>query len=186
MTCRIIGGNLRDLSYIASNLRPEDKAEVDCQLDEWTPAGLALGAMQGFAYVAVLDGNPEAAFGAAENRSGLWTIWCWGSKRVHRCVPRITRFCWDVLMPDVMARGALRGEARPLASNDLACRWLDRLGATRQGLLKSYGKNGEDFVLYEWVRSDFEPILFKKVENNVRIQNPEAAESAASPEGADA
>lgn len=174
MTCRIIGGNLRDLSYVASNLRPEDHAEIDCQLDEWSPAMLALSAMQGMAYIAELDGNPEAAFGAAENRSGLWTIWCWGSKRVHRCVPRITKFCWQVLMPDVMSAGALRGEARPLASNDMACRWLDRLGATRQCLLKSYGKNGEDFVLYSWVRSDFEPILARK-SDYVPLQSSQAA-----------
>jgi hypothetical protein len=71
MTARIIGGNLRDLSYIAANLRPEDRAEIDCQLDDWSPVTLALHAMQGPAYVVELDGNPEAAFGAAELRSGL-------------------------------------------------------------------------------------------------------------------
>lgn len=177
MTVRIIGANLRDLSYIASNLRPDDKAEIDCQLDEWTPAGLALAAMQGFAYVAVLDGNPEAAFGAAENRSGLWTAWSWGSKRMWRCVPRITKFFYEVLGPDVAARGAWRVEARALAANDMALRWLRRLGAHERCHLPGYGKNGEDFILFDWTRETW---------NNVHSQNPEAAESAASPEGPDA
>ena len=31
---RIIPATLRDLSYIAANLRPEDRAEIDCQLDQ--------------------------------------------------------------------------------------------------------------------------------------------------------
>jgi len=177
VTVRIIGANLRDLSYIASNLRPDDKAEIDCQLDEWTPAGLALAAMQGFAYVAVLDGNPEAAFGAAENRSGLWTAWSWGSKRMWRCVPRITKFFYEVLGPDVAARGAWRVEARALAANDMALRWLRRLGAHERCHLPGYGKNGEDFILFDWTRETW---------NNVHSQNPEAAESAASPEGPDA
>lgn len=75
MTVRIIPATLRDLSYIAANLRPEDRAEIDCQLDHWSPALLALTALQGFAYVAELGGNPEAGFGAAEQRGGLWIAW---------------------------------------------------------------------------------------------------------------
>lgn len=177
MTCRIIGGNLRDLSYIAANLRPEDKAEIDCQLDDWTPAALALGAMQGFAYVAELDGNPEAAFGAAENRSGLWTAWSWGSRRMWRCVPRITTFFYEVLGPDVAAQGAWRVEARALAANDMALRWLRRLGANERCHLPGYGKNGEDFILFDWTRETW---------NHVPFQNAQAAEGAASPEDADA
>ncbi|MER8486265.1 hypothetical protein [Mesorhizobium sp. M1322] len=47
MTVRIIPATLRDLSYIAANLRTEDRAEIDCQLDHWSPALLALTALQG-------------------------------------------------------------------------------------------------------------------------------------------
>ena len=34
MTLRIIPATLRDLSYIAANLRAEDRAEIDCQIDQ--------------------------------------------------------------------------------------------------------------------------------------------------------
>ncbi|WP_246683433.1 hypothetical protein [Mesorhizobium sp. B2-1-3A] len=162
MTVRIIGGNLRDLSYIAANLRPEDHAEVDCQLDDWTPATLALTAMQGFAYVAELDGNPEAAFGAGELRSGLWIAWSWGTVRMRRCVPRITEFFYAVLGPDVAARGAWRVEARALAGNDLAVRWLSRLGATERCHLTGYGRNGEDFILFDWTRETWANVSLSK------------------------
>ena len=84
MTLRIIPATLRDLSYIAANLRPQDRAEIDCQLDHWSPALLAFTALQGFAYVAELDGNPEAGFGAAEQRSGLWIAWSWGTRALAR------------------------------------------------------------------------------------------------------
>jgi hypothetical protein len=152
MTVRIIGGNLRDLSYIAANLRPEDHAEIDCQLDDWTPATVALAALQGFAYVCELDGNPEAAFGAGEIRSGLWIAWSWGTKRMRRCVPRITQFFYEVLGPQVAAQGAHRVEARAMAGNDLAVRWLNRLGATERCPLPGYGRNGETFLLFDWTR----------------------------------
>ena len=101
MPIRIVPATLRDLSYIAANLRSEDRAEIDCQLDHWSPALLALTALQGFAYVAELDGNPEAGFGAAEQRSGLWIAWSWGTRRMKRCVPEITRFFHAVLGPQV-------------------------------------------------------------------------------------
>ncbi|MER8835250.1 hypothetical protein [Mesorhizobium sp. M0909] len=153
MTLRIIPATLRDLSYIAANLRPEDRAEIDCQLDNWSPALLALTSLQGFAYVAELDGNPEAGFGAAEQRSGLWIAWSWGTRRMRRCVPAITEFFHAVLGPEVAARGAWRVEARALAANGLALRWLARLGATQRCRLPGYGRNGEDFLLYDWTRS---------------------------------
>ncbi|RVD55700.1 hypothetical protein EN828_27050 [Mesorhizobium sp. M2D.F.Ca.ET.185.01.1.1] len=155
MPIRIVPATLRDLSYIAANLRAEDRAEIDCQLDHWTPALLALTALQGFAYVAELDGNPEAGFGAAEQRSGLWIAWSWGTRRMKRCVPEITRFFHAVLGPQVAARGAWRVEARALADNDLALRWLDRLGATRRCRLPGYGRTGEDFFLHDWTRESW-------------------------------
>lgn len=156
MRCRIVGATLRDLSYIGANLRPDDYREIDCQLDEWNPTFLAAISMRGLAWVAELDGNPEAAFGAHEHRKGLWIVWSWGTRKIGRCIPTITHFATTQMMPFVLSQGALRGEARAIADNQLAHRWLERLGARRQGLLESYGKNGEDFILYEWVRSQFD------------------------------
>lgn len=161
MTARVIGATIRDLTYILATLRHEDRAEIDCQFDEWHPEMIALQALQGPAYVAELDGNPEAAFGAAEIRKGLWIAWSWGRPRMWRCVPLMTRFFFAVLGPDVAAQGAWRVEARPLASNEVALRWLRRLGATERCLLPAYGKNGEDFMLYDWTREQWSALQQK-------------------------
>jgi len=60
-----------------------------------------------------------------------------------------------VLGPQVAARGAFRVEARALAANELALRWLGRLGATQRCRLPGYGKNSEDFFLNDWTREAF-------------------------------
>ncbi|RWO29902.1 MAG: hypothetical protein EOS10_21300 [Mesorhizobium sp.] len=180
MTVRIISATLRDLSYIAANLRLEDRTEIDCQFDEWSPALLALTALQGFAYVAELNGNPEAGFGAAEQRGGLWIAWSWGTRRMKRCVPGMTEFFHAVLGPQVAAHGAWRVEARALASNELALRWLARLGATQRCRLPGYGRNGEDFLLYDWTRSsDFGSSDFGESWNHVPFSKAAGAEAAA-------
>ncbi|RWN57779.1 hypothetical protein [Mesorhizobium sp.] len=180
MTVRIISATLRDLSYIAANLRLEDRTEIDCQFDEWSPALLALTALQGFAYVAELNGNPEAGFGAAEQRGGLWIAWSWGTRRMKRCVPGMTEFFHAMLGPQVAAHGAWRVEARALASNELALRWLARLGATQRCRLPGYGRNGEDFLLYDWTRSsDFGSSDFGESWNHVPFSKAAGAEAAA-------
>ncbi|WP_027154395.1 hypothetical protein [Mesorhizobium sp. WSM2561] len=180
MTVRIVSATLRDLSYIAANLRSEDRTEIDCQFDEWSPALLALTALQGFAYVAELNGNPEAGFGAAEQRGGLWIAWSWGTRRMKRCVPGMTEFFRAVLGPQVAAHGAWRVEARALATNELALRWLARLGATQRCRLPGYGKNGEDFLLYDWTRSsDFGSSDFGESWNHVPFSKAAGAEAAA-------
>jgi hypothetical protein len=158
LKARIVGATLRDLTYIASNMRPEDRQEVECQIEQWDTAMIALAAMQGFAYVVELGGNPEAAFGACEQRQGLWVAWSWGTKRMPRCVPAITRFFHAVLGDQVSRSGAWRVEARPIAGNELAVRWLKRLGATERCLLPAYGKNGEDFLLFDWTRESWSKV----------------------------
>jgi hypothetical protein len=155
MTVRIVGGNVRDLSYIAANLRPQDRAEIDCQVPDWHPVHLALSALQGQAYIVEVDGNPEAAFGAGEKRKGLWVAWSWGTPRIKRAVPYISRFIRDVMGPDILAKGANRVEAFAMAGNGLAERWLTDLGATRRCDLPDYGINGEPFILFDWTRESW-------------------------------
>jgi len=77
-------------------------------------------------------------------------------------VPSITRFFYQVLGPNVAAAGAWRVEARPLAGNELAIRWLERLGATQRCDLRGYGKNGEDFLLFDWTRESWNDVLLQQ------------------------
>ncbi|TIU13080.1 MAG: hypothetical protein E5W40_08835, partial [Mesorhizobium sp.] len=67
-----------------------------------------------------------------------------------------------VLGPQVAARGAWRVGARALAANELALRWLARLGATERCRLPGYGRNGETFILYDWTRESWNHVPFSK------------------------
>lgn len=150
-------------------MRPSDYEEVEAQVDDFDPALIAAWALRDQAYCVEIDGNPEAGFGAGLMRSGYFVAWSWGSRRMWRCVPHITRFVRDVMVPTIYEAGGWRVEARALASNEQACRWLERMGAERQGLLENFGKNGEDFILYQWTR------------NRHDVLCREAAEASAAP-----
>jgi hypothetical protein len=155
VTVRIIGATLRDLSYCAANMRPEDRAEIDAQHSGWTPTGLAALHLRDHAYCALIDGNPEAAFGAGRIFDHLFIAWSFMTRRGWRAVPRMTAFVREAMFPAILEAGAQRVEARALASNVSARRWLKKLGATEDCELENYGRNGESFILYSWTRSRF-------------------------------
>lgn len=158
MSARIVAANLRDLSYVASRLRPEDEREAACQFEQWSPAMLAAISLKDHAYVVEVDGNPEAAFGAcATAHRGLWVAWSWGSVRMWRAVPVVTQFVRSVMIPDIIEQGCWRCEARAMVENTGAHRWLKRMGAKQHSEpLIGWGKNGEDFLLFDWTRKDIE------------------------------
>ena len=142
---------------MASRLRPEDEREVACQFEQWSPAFLAQISLKDHAYVVEVAGNPEAAFGACSmTHKGLWVAWSWGSVQIWRAVPVITRFVRDVMIPDIIAQGCWRCEARAMAENTGAHRWLKRMGAVERCDLLGWGKGGETFKLFDWTREDIE------------------------------
>jgi hypothetical protein len=154
--------NLRDLSYVASHMRASDRAEVEAQIDEWSAAHVAALSLRDYAYVVELDGNPEAAFGCGQVRRGYWCAWSWGSDRLAKCLPVMIRFITEELQPAVYEAGALRVEARALASHKQARRFLERIGGQFCCELPAYGKNGEDFVMYQWTRKSYVPVQYPK------------------------
>lgn len=152
---------LRDLTFIAANLRMEDVEEVQAFIGPFDPVDLAFRAFYGSgpenAFVARLDGVPCAALGAAPGGSPqahVWQAWCWGSPRLPRAVPAITRWMRDVGRPLYEARGCVRMECRSLATHRLSGRWLPKTGATLEGRLRRYGHAGEDFLLWSWLRGE--------------------------------
>lgn len=151
----IIPASFRDLSYIAAHIRPEDREEVECQTGPLHYVDLAAMHYRDNANVALVNGNPEAAFGASRIAGDhYWTAWMWGTKRIRRAVPAIGHYVRNTMIPELLDRGAMRVEARALATHHSAQRWLEAMGATRRCDLPCFGMNGESFVLYDWTRDE--------------------------------
>ena len=154
MTVTIVPATVRDVTYIAADMRPDDWREIACQVhDGVTPGQIAAAAVaHGESYVATLDGQPVAAFGVMPATVNVLTIWAWGTPRTRRVVPAITRFTIADLVPRWLAAGITRVEARSIAGHDAAHRWLRALGTTETAL-PEWGKGGEAFILFAWTRA---------------------------------
>lgn len=150
----IARARLREVSFVAAHMREADRREIWCQWPDRDAATLAWAMTRSspaHCWAAFERGSPVAAFGLAEQHPGLWQAWAFGTDRLRRAVPAITRHGFEVIRPDLIARSANRVEARSIVGHDIAHRWLESLGARRQCLLQRWGRNGEDFVLYAWV-----------------------------------
>jgi len=152
-------GTLRDVSFIAANMRDEDWREIHASgpMDDRAEAGIMCHIASEFSWTAWIKDDPVCAFGFA--RSGLpwvWSAWAFGTDRMKRAVPAVTRFGRETASRLLLEAGARRCEIRSIADHDLAHRWLQGLGAHLECELPGYGRNGETFVLYSWLKGDWE------------------------------
>ena len=108
-------------------------------------------------YCAWHRGSPVGAFGfAAASYSGtVWCAWAFGTRRLKRAIPAISRFGVETMAPRLLHAGVKRLEVRSIADHDVAHRWLARLGARRDGELSAWGRCGETFFLWSWTDKEW-------------------------------
>lgn len=151
-------GSVRDVTFVAANMRDADKREIFCQRKDQDVQALAMTMVYVspiHCYAAFEGCSPVAAFGASEQHPNMWTAWAFGTRKLRRAIPAITRHIRRHIVQALLYCGANRVEVRSIADHDVAHRWLENLGAEREALLRGFGKGGEDFVLYAWRRDQF-------------------------------
>lgn len=156
MTVTIAPATIRDVSFIASNLRPADRRELLCQMPPGIDAATiaALCVHPGSSFVAYDDGHPAMAFGLAPLTlaGNVLSAWAFGTRRAARTIAEIGRFLadwdWD---------GVTLVTAWSLASHTVAHRWMQALGA-RLECSAPWGRDGEMFHLFAW-RADSLPAM---------------------------
>ena len=160
----IVPATLRDLTFIAANMRAEDWREIACQFPEGITRTeiAALAGQFGESWVAVSSAQPVAAFGAAPLTCNVLTGWAWGTRRMRRAVPAITRFMREDCAPRWVDAGITRLEARSIAGHDEAHKWMRALGADEQPC-PEWGRDGEDFILFSWTKErQWKPMTVKR------------------------
>ncbi|WP_419911972.1 hypothetical protein [Hoeflea sp.] len=147
--------NLRDVSWIAANMRASDKEEIYCQLPaRATPEIVAQYSLSSSeAWTVKRNGFLFAAFGFQQMSEGVLNGWAYGRDGMERCILEITRFVFTYKVPEWLQAGIRRIEVRTIESHVSAHRWLEAAGAERVCALDEWGKNGERFLLYAWVCS---------------------------------
>jgi hypothetical protein len=96
------------------------------------------------------DGEPVAVNGVVPVRPGVVIAGAFGTDKWRRIIKSMTRWSLDFVIPVLKTANYHRGEAYVLASHTDSRRWIEMLGGEVEALLKGYGRNREDFLLYAW------------------------------------
>lgn len=166
---------LRDMSFIAANMREADRREIGAIIQE-SPTVIACmlyEASPGFRWVAWLDGQPVCAFGVSTMFAGLGSGWALGTKDMPHVMRAVTRFCLQKA-----ARYAVRAfrriEVRTAVDHDLSHAWLRCLGFVREGIAVDYGTGGLDFATYAATHKSARTVIKRTFARNAKSEQEDA------------
>ena len=141
------------LKHIVSNLRPRDRAEIFALRwhDDEDQLVFELCQVAGDLWkLWTLDGEPVAVNGVVPVRPGVVIAGAFGTNKWRSIIRPMTRWSLDFVIPCLKASNYHRGEAYVLAANTDSRRWIELLGGEVETLLRGYGRQREDFLLYAW------------------------------------
>lgn len=135
----------RDFAELSALNWTDDREELaDTLADRYKDAGLMCGWS---------GGKPICIGGVLETRPNVCSLLFFATNDFPEIALEITKFIKQRLFPPIIAAGAIRIDALALDGYEHIHRWLGTLGLHPEtGPLKNFGKRGESFVYYAWVR----------------------------------
>jgi hypothetical protein len=143
---------LSAVTAIARSMRAADRREIfACRFRE-DPDELAAQvlAVATCGFVAWSPAQPVAVVAAVEAWPGFWRVAMFATDQWPRVAASTTRAVRRAMIPALLVAGGRRAECCSDAEHQDAHRWLVRLGFVPEARLWSYGKRGEDFILFAW------------------------------------
>lgn len=151
---KLVNLNAPDLLYICDNMRDMDRREI--YATRWTenPEHLvdAIMIVPELGWIAKNDdGVPVAAMGVIPMWDGVWSLWMFATDKWQEVSLSVTKFVKRALPQGMADAGIHRAQCYSSAQHSVAHAWLRMLGADKESEVKSYGKNGEDFIVFSWL-----------------------------------
>lgn len=144
--------NYKDLLYVARRMRAIDRREVYALRWRSDPAEFAqdiVGSCILGGIVLGKAGKPASALGGLEMWPGVWQVWMIATDNWQDVKWTTTRYAQRILSHLVLANSH-RAECHSSEEHKEAHRWLEYLGAQREGVLCRYGRKKENFYTYAW------------------------------------
>lgn len=154
---RIDAATPADVRHVAENMRESDEREFLAVNWVQTRAELVEGLVRRYAkapeaIVARDNAHQPIAIGALiEQRPNVATLLFFATDRFPEIAVPLTRFIRRRLFPAHQRAGVHRIECAAADREDVR-RWLEALGLSHEAEMRGYGKAGETFHQYAWVK----------------------------------
>jgi hypothetical protein len=142
-----------EIAFVINNLREKSRQDIFWATDA-TPEFYIefLARPVGFKWVIYHEKEPAALIGAMPRHKGVWSLFGMGTDKWTKVWRLVTLVARRDMMRAVSDAGAHRAECLSPAEHGDTHRWLRMLGATHEAPMPGYGKNGEDYILFSWLK----------------------------------
>lgn len=148
------------LLYIIQNMRAADREEIfathydtpeeDRDADYATL--ITYSVKRGVGWIIYSGREPVAVLGMDLMWPGVACVWMFATDSWLSVCLGLTRFARQTIIPLLNDAGIHRAQCWSQDGHGVAHRWLESLGATFETMVPGYGKNGEAFCLFAWVK----------------------------------
>lgn len=145
---------LAEIKYVLDNLSPKSREDILPVMDYSTDflAHYYFEHPMAYQWVFYNAGKPAAFLGSCRSHGDVWSVYGMGTadwKAVWRLVTLVAK---RDMMQAVLDAGAHRAHCLSPASHEDTHKWLRYLGATHEAAMPRYGKNGEDYIMFSWLK----------------------------------
>ena len=151
-------GNVGSIYNVALNMRQKDYEEIVALSFCESRKELADQLSRSWAghKTTIVCGTKEhgaiAAFTYIPMRKGVWSLGLFATNNFQKIHLSLTKLIINSIIPILDKAKAHRVEAQSIDGYEAVHNWLKFLGLNEESVLKSYGRNGEDFINFAWVR----------------------------------
>jgi hypothetical protein len=143
--------------YVSLKMRERDFKELSAVNFDMTREELASSLAERFgsfpfAFSFCLDDEPVCIWVGITTHPGVWSIGLWATPKFPKIAKFVTKMCVTHIFQAIMETGCHRIECKSIVGYNAVHKWLLFLGFRQsEHKLEKYGKNGEDFLIFEWI-----------------------------------
>ena len=149
-----------DVFHVAKNMRERDYEEISCLTFTKNREELAGYLAKSYAQhqnvyaVGTTKDGPIAILAYILLRPGVWSLGLFATDKFQKVGRFLTKTIIRDIIPALDSANAHRVEAHSIEGYSEIHRWLEFLGLRREAMIEGYGKNGENFIPFAYVRSE--------------------------------
>lgn len=150
------GTGLIELLRVCYKLPTDEREQYEAFTgNEFSPEDLAAGlyTTQGPRWTVLAGEEPVLIAGFTLVRPGVWQDWAVTTPEAWQKHWRSVTKTARRVMDEMLQQGAHRLQCVSLASRIHAHRWYRPLGLEQEGVLRGYGVNGEDAIMFSRLRT---------------------------------
>lgn len=149
-------GDVGAIRFIVQNCRARDRAELEALygleaslsvIPQWAASSVMHRIFDG------PDGHPVAFVAAHENSPASVVVSMLSTDQWPKVASSVIKWAKREAIPELLARGYRRGEARSIEGHPNAMRFLKHLGFEVEAYVSEYGRHGESFIQFAITRS---------------------------------